>query len=163
MVGTVTGPLGLPLSYDGLPTTDFKLVFPLLPTVTMFLQSLDIPSIKVNEVTRSTRYIDCNEIGEKINYEPFTVTFLSDKNLVAYYEIFSWMRRMTVAGTKIGQTDNPYVLIGDKTRITFIDAWPMELSNLQFKANEDDMIYITGTAIFNYDYLQLDSSIIPNN
>ena len=153
-VGTIAAPNDtIPLSFDGLATTDFKLIFPKLPMVNMFLQTLDI---RVTQVERHTRFVDINEIGEKIDYQPFNVSFLVDKNLYTYKEIYDWMKRMTVAGTKIDDVDNPYVLVGP-LRIVFIGAWPTSLDRLSFKANEDDTVYIQASASFNYDYIEIDS------
>lgn len=150
-------PVEEPLSYDGLPTTEFKIVFPKLPTVTLFLQSFDVPALTINVVSQESRYLNIQQVGEKINYSPFSFTFLCDKSLAAYFEIYKWMQRITVNKTWAEETDNPYLIMGSKGRtLTFMNAWPMSLDGLQFKANEDDLVYITGTATFNYDYFTVD-------
>lgn len=156
MAGQALAPNGTPLAFDGLPSTDFKMVFPKLPMCTMFLQTFSIPGISVSSAAQETRYLNVQNIGEKITYTPFSLTFLLDKNMYTYMEIYNWMQRMTVGGTSVGETDNPYLMLGATRMITFIDAWPMSLDNLTFKADEDDLIYIQVSATFNYDYLVID-------
>jgi hypothetical protein len=143
-----------PLSFDGLATVDFKLIFPKLPMVNMFLHTMDIPTINVSPVQVATRFVTAKQIGEKISYQPFTITFLVDKSLYTYTEIYNWMKRMTVSGTAIGDTDNPYMMIGSKL-ITFVDAFPVSLDRLSFKANDDNTVYIEGAATFEYDYIEI--------
>ena len=37
--------------------------------------------------------------------------------------------------------------------MTFVDAWPMSLDGLNFKANETGTVYLSASVTFNYDYL----------
>ena len=154
IIGEIHGPDGGELYYDGLPTTNFSVNFQKLPFTVMFLQDFQTPSIDVGVVQRATPYVDVQEIGEKIIFGDFTMTFLVDKYLKNYREIYTWMRRMTVNGTVVGDTDNPVISINNKQMIRLVEAWPKSLSTLNFKSNESDVIYITATATFNMDYLE---------
>jgi hypothetical protein len=152
--GEATMPDGSPLSYDGLPNTNFRLLFPKATWVNMFLQEFTVPEVSVTEVIRTTPYADINDIGEKMNYGDVTATFLVDKNLKNYREIFNWMRRMTNRGSHIGESDNPLLIVNGKEMIRFVEAWPMSLSGLSFVTNANDVTYITATAVFNLDYFE---------
>ena len=111
----INSPLNaVPISFDGLPNTDFKLVFPKLPLTTMFLQTLNVASISVGVAPQETRYVNLQNVGEKLSYQPFSATFLVDKNMLCYNEIYEWMKRMTVSGSSVGETDNPYLMIGSR-------------------------------------------------
>lgn len=157
-VGQIYAPDGSILSFDGLPNTQFRLVFQKAPFVTMFLQGFNLPGISVNEVKRATPYVDVNEIGEKLRYVPFTCTFMVDKNLKTFREILNWMERMTVAGSNIGETDNPTLIIGGVEMCQFDGAWPTALGQLDFVTTNSDVVYLTCTATFNYDYLKFKTS-----
>jgi hypothetical protein len=156
--GIITAPDGTELSYDGLPDGAFRLIFPKAPFVTMFLQQLDLPGIQVNQAARKTPLVDMNEIGEKLNYLPFTCSFLVDKNLKNYKEIYNWMKRMTVNGTIVGETDTASLVINGKEMCTFVDCWPTSLGQLTFTTTNNDVVYVTCTAVFNYDYLEFSQS-----
>lgn len=152
--GEVTMPDGSMLSYDGLPNTNFRLLFPKATWVNMFLQEFVMPEVSVIEVRQNTPYADVNNIGEKMNYGDVQCTFLVDKNLKNYKEMFNWMRRMTVRGSVVGETDNPVLIVNGKETIRFVEAWPMSLTGLQFVTNATDVVYITATVTFNLDYFE---------
>lgn len=151
--GEIVGPDGEELSYDGLPNGAFRLIFPKAPFMTMFLQQFDLPGIQVREVGRPSPVTNFTEVGEKLNYIPFTVTFLVDKKLKNYKEIYDWMKRMTVRGSSIDEHDNPRLIINDKLHVEFVGAWPTSLGNLTFMTTNNDVVYLTCTATFNYDYI----------
>lgn len=151
-IGEIMMPDGGAVSYDALPNTGFRVLFPKAPMVNMFLQEITVPSIGVSEVRQNTPYVDINNVGEKIQYGDCICTFLIDKNLKNYREIFNWMRRMTVAGTTVGESDNPLIIINGKETIRLVEAWPMELSSLNFVTNATDVVYMTATVTFNLDY-----------
>ena len=157
--GIITGPDGEELSYDGLPNGAFRLIFPKAPFMTMFLQQFDLPGITVREAPRSTPLQDIQEIGEKLNFIPFTCTFMVDKNLKNYKEIYNWMKRMTVRGSIVGETDTASLIINGKEMCSFVDVWPTSLGNLSFMTTNNDVVYLTCTAQFNYDYLVFDKNI----
>ena len=145
---------GSEVSYDALPNSMFRVIFPQVPWLIMFLQGFSMPGVDVKEVPTATPYVDMNEIGEKLIYTPFTVTFLIDKNLKNYREVHDWMKRMTVAGTKVGETADPVLVIGGKEMIRFCGAWPTFLGGMEFRTDVQDVQYMTATAQFNYDYFE---------
>jgi hypothetical protein len=153
-VGNISLPNGDELSYDALPVTSFRLQFPKTPHMLMFLQEFSMPGIDVREVIRPTQFVDINEVGEKIIYQPFTCTFLVDKKLKNFKEIHDWMKRMTASGTIIGETDNVVLIVNNKEMIRFNDAWPTNLSGLRFITNASDVQYLTCTATWNFDYFE---------
>jgi len=154
LLGNVTMSDGSAVSYDALPNTDFRLYFPKATWLTMFLQEFVVPEVSVDEATRSSPYVDFNEIGEKMKYGDITCRFIVDKNLKNYKEIFNWMRRMTVAGSIVGETENLVLIVNGIEMIRFTEAWPLSLSDLRFAADESDVTYITASVTFNFDYFE---------
>jgi hypothetical protein len=151
--GYVIGPAGeSPPNYDGLPDTNFRLIFGKANIAVFFLQEFDLPAIKVAEVKRQTPFVDINEVGEKIVYDPFTITFLVDTKMKNFKQIYDWMKRMTVAGSRVGETDEVTLMINNAKMIRFTGCWPMSISGLNFVTNNNRVTYIKSTATFNYDW-----------
>lgn len=157
-IGNITMQDGTPVILDSLLVQDCKIFFPKLPYVQFSLQSIAPPEIRVNEVKQLTRYVDPNEIGEKVIYEPFTVTFLVDKLLRNYSEIFNWMKRMTANGSIVGEVDEPILFIDNKPSLQFVGAWPTRLGGIQFNATVPQAEYVTCSLTLNYDYMNLVNS-----
>lgn len=140
------------LTFDGLPKNKFNLIIPSQPTVQFFLQSFAMPSVQVNEVKVATRVVDYNEIGEKMNFSPFTCTFLVDKYSRNWASVFNWMKEMTVDGSSVGRTDDIVLLLDGKEFIRFYGAYPLTLSGYDLDSTIQELTYVKGTVTFNYDY-----------
>lgn len=151
--GNASMPDGTPVALDGLLIQDCRLFFPKMPTVNFFLQGIQLPDVSVNEVKQYTRYVDPNQIGEKVNFEPFSVRFMVDKQFKNWNEIFDWMKRMTVKGTSIGETDDAIIIIGGKNVLRFVDAWPTRLGGVEFDATVPEAQYVKCQLEINYDYI----------
>lgn len=145
-------PVTDPLNFDPLLVTAFRLMIPKLPSVAMFMQTISLPGLNVKRVTQDTRFVDIAQIGEKINYSPFSVEFLVQNNLNNYREIEAWMRRMTVGGAHVDEVDNIVLSINSVDTVRFYNCWPSELGDLNFAANPTDAEYHRCTVTFEYDY-----------
>lgn len=144
---------GSVLVLDGLLVQDCRLFFPKLPTVNFFLQKVVLPDIRVNEVKQRTRFVDPNEIGEKVNYEPFTVNFMVDKYMKNWNEIFDWMKKMTVQGSNVGMVDDAILIVGGKHTVKFVGSWPMALTRIEYDATLPQAEYVYCGLTINYDYI----------
>jgi hypothetical protein len=144
---------GTPTILDALLVQDCRMYFPRLPNTQFALQTITLPNITVNQVKQFTRYVDPNEIGEKVNYEPFTVSFIVDKYMKNWSEIFNWMKTMTANGTSVGTTDNPVLIIGNSPTLRFNGAWPTELGGLEFASTMPQAEYVKCNLTLNYDYV----------
>lgn len=154
LVGEVLMPDGSAVSYDGLPNTNFRLLFPKATWVNMFLQEFTVPDVSVREVAQNTPYVDIQNVGEKMIYGNISCSFLVDKDMKNYKEMFRWMRRLTVRGSSVGEADNPLLVVNGKETIRFVEAWPINLSGLRFITNATDMNYLVATVTFNVDYFE---------
>lgn len=145
-------PITDPLNIDPLLVTAFKLILPKLPSVAMFMQTVALPGLNVKRVTQDTRFVDIAQIGEKVNYKPFTVNFLVQNNLNNYREIEAWIRRMTVEGSHVDEVDNIILEINGIDAVRFYNCWPSTLGDLAFEANPFEAKYHHCTVTFEYDY-----------
>lgn len=156
MTGIVTMPDGSPVNYDGATTLAFKLSFMKLPMTEMFIQECNIPGISLSPVNQQSPLMQFSHPGEKLNYEDFQCTFLVDKNFKNYKEVIDWMTRIS---TKAGRSqedeyENPVLSIGPTKSIRFYNAFPISISGLSLKSNETNVVYLTSTATFRYDYFE---------
>ena len=141
------------LILDVLQVQECQLFFPKLTDVTFFLQGVTLPTVNVNQISFKTRYVDPNEIGEKVKFEPFRITFLVDKKFRNWASIYNWMKAMTVDGSTVGQTDEPVLIVGGQKVIQFIGAWPTQLGDIEFDSTVEESKYVRATLTINYDYL----------
>lgn len=148
-----------PLSFDALLENNCRLSFPKLPLVQFWMQDIKLPQIVINQVKQYTRYVDTNEIGEKIIYEPFTITFVVDKTLANYSSVFNWMKSITVQGSATGNSiakgtvDTPVLIVNNLPVLQFVDAWPSALGGLIFTNESSE--YVKCDLTINFDYMNL--------
>lgn len=152
-IGDIVMSDGSSVIYDGLQKNNFKLYFPRLPKVIFAMQSFELPSMSINNVNQPTRFVDANEIGEKVNFEPYRISFVVDKYLRNYIEAFHWMKRMTVAGTNVGEVDDAVLFINDQATFKFVGSWITELGGIDFDTTESEGLLVTSSLTINYDYL----------
>jgi len=96
-----------------------------------------------------------NEIGEKLNFLPFTVNFLVDKYCRNWSAIYNWMKQMTVDGTIVGKTEDIILMIDGKEFIRFYGCWPTNLSGMNMDSTIERVQYLKASIVFNYDYFDL--------
>lgn len=154
--GELLMPDGSSVSYDGLPANQFRCLFPKVPNTVFFLQSWEVPGVSIIQVDRETPYLLFDEIGEKMNYTPFTIRFLIDKNMKNYKEIHDWMKRISVSQTQKDETSDAFIFTGDNKIIRFIDCWPSDLSSIEFITNVEvgNIQYLTASCTFAFDYYE---------
>ena len=152
-IGATSMDNGSTLILDALPVQACSLYFPKLPDVMFFLQNVSLPEIRVNEVKQPTRYVDPNEIGEKVVFNPFSIMFLVDKSFRNWASIYNWMKRMTVSGSSVGEVDDPILIINGKPTIRFIGSWPMALGGIDFSSTVAEVEYVKTSLTINYDYI----------
>jgi hypothetical protein len=98
--------------------------------------------------------LDIDEIGEKPIYEQFSITFLIDKNLKNYREIYDWIMKIVVGQNHRDETCDAMLIINNKQTVRFTECWPASISGMQFAANATQMEYLTATVVFNYDWYE---------
>lgn len=140
------------LTFDPLPVNRFSLIIPKLPHVQFFLQSFSMPAINVRSVSVPTRIVDYNEIGEKLDFKPFSCTFLVDKYSRNWVSVFNWMKEMTVNGSNVGVSDDIVLTVDGKEFIRFYGAWPTSLSAYELDSTIEQLVYVKSTIVLNYDY-----------
>lgn len=145
---------GSEVSYDGLPSTAFRVLMDKLPNTVFFIQKLSIPGVSIAPITYNTRVLDIDQIGEKPTYLPLVLTFLIDKDLKNFKEIYDWMMRIVVGQNQKDEEGDLILIINDRKTIRFTDCWPFDLTGMEFAANATQMEYLTASVSLHYDWFE---------
>ena len=177
-----------PSKQDYADPTKFKFSIIKLPKVEYFCTQVNLPGISISDnYSQPTPFRDIPLPGEKLRYEPLSVTFLVDENLENYQEIHGWLRGIGFPGgheefknllsggsdrfpTSKKTTPNQGGIFSDATlniltsknnpvtEVRFNDCFPISLSGLQYNQQATDTDYLTATVTFNYKLYDFASS-----
>ena len=93
--GTTTGTVGAlsrqPTVFDYAQSNQFKLFLPIFPTMEWFVVRANVPGINLGQATQPTPLVDMPIVGDKISYEPFSMTFMVDEKYHNYMEVYKWV------------------------------------------------------------------------
>ena len=88
-----------PTKQDYADPTKFKFNILKLPKVEYFCTQVNLPGISLaDNYSQPTPFRNIPLPGEKLNYDPLSVTFLVDENLENYQEIHGWLRGLGFPG-----------------------------------------------------------------
>lgn len=155
----------LPDNYNLLSPVSFKFQIRSLPSVSYFCQTANIPGMSLGETVRSTPFVDFPIPGDKVTYDPLSITFVVDEDMANYIEVVTWIKNL-------GNTSNPkqqYATLTESDSkisdcsltiltnnmnankdIVFYDCWPSSLSELSLTTMDRNIIVLTATATFRY-------------
>lgn len=80
-----------PEKLDYLSPTQFKFNIHQLPKVEFFTVGASIPSISMGSATMPTRLTDIPMMGDKVTYDPLTISFIVDEYLENYLSLHEWI------------------------------------------------------------------------
>ena len=89
---TTTSPIGRqPTKLDYSSPTQFRFLINQLPKVEYFTTEANIPGITLGEGQFNTPLKNIEILGDKLEYEDLTISFIVDENLENYIEIHTWL------------------------------------------------------------------------
>ena len=171
----------LPANLNPLSPTGFRLNITKLPEVTFFCQEANIPDINLDPIPIGTPFSTSLVPGEIIDFGALNVNFLVDENMENYKAIYYWIiglgfprdylqyqelgasqqpvQLSSKFGTQQGNfSDGTLEILGSNNIgvqvINFKDLHPISISSLNFRADVDDVQYLTGSAVFKYTYYE---------
>ena len=141
-----------------------------------FLQTASIPGLTfVGSVDYQTPFVKIPLPGDHLNYSPLSVSFMVDEDLTNYMEIWNWIYSIagpaTLTPGEHGKTysiDNSLksdptaairsdvklmVMTSSKNpniEVTFRDAFPISLGELNFVTTASDVAYLESSVTFEY-------------
>jgi hypothetical protein len=141
----------------------FKLAIDKLkfPNVEYTIQTVALPDLSITGAPFNTPQRNITMAPDKVDYGTFEMTFLVDEYLKNYEEIHDWMLGM-VTHAEV-RTENKFrdltlqILTSHNNvarEITFVNAYPINLSSLPFDTTITDTNYLVANVSFNYAYFK---------
>lgn len=78
-----------------LQLTKFTFIFPDKPFLKYYCQTAQIPSISTSEIEIATPFSSTYRHGEKLSYDPLTVSALVDEDMRVFEETYNWLKALT--------------------------------------------------------------------
>jgi len=165
-----------PTNRNFLSPNNFRVVLQRAPLLNFFLQSAAIPGLTfVGSVDMLNPFEKIPLPGDHLNYSPLSFSFMVDEDLTNYMEIWNWM--FSIGGPTTltpGTYGNNYgldnsiktdpnsttrsdiklmVMTSAKNpniEVTFRDAFPISLGELNFVSTAGDVAYLESSVTFEY-------------
>ena len=78
-----------------LQLTRFTFIIPDKPFLKYFCQTVSLPSVTTGEVTVPTPFSNTYRHGDKLTYEPLTITAMVDEDMKVWQETYNWLSSLT--------------------------------------------------------------------
>jgi hypothetical protein len=88
--GIVDAAARQPEIFDYSQSNQFKIYLPIFPTVEWFVVAANIPGVTLGQASQYTPFVDIAVVGDKLQYDNFTMTFIVDEKLHNYQELLKW-------------------------------------------------------------------------
>lgn len=160
-----------PSTLSLLSPINFAMSIERCPNVNWFIQKINLPGIQLTPTEYSTPLLGLPEVGDHMNWGNLILTYKVDEDFSAWFEIFNWI-------TSIAAYNNPdqyktlenqpkfsgkgvksdiSLMVLDANRnpnftIKYSEAYPINLSALNFDTTKADVTYLSATVAFKYDY-----------
>lgn len=167
---TISIPAGLnPLSPNG-----FNFSISKVPNVTFFCQQASLPGITLGDPTFSTPFSTQPLPGDTLSYDPLTIQFLIDEQMLNYNIVYNWIVALgfpesysqytTLLGNDTVQYGELAKNYSDATlqildsnnnpirSVTFYDVFPTTLETLTFASTNEGVNYMIGSATFKFGH-----------
>ena len=153
--------------------TNFVLTFSRIPSTQFFIQDLIIPAVNLSDALVATPRLDFNIPGDKLSFDPLTVSFLIDENFKNYYEIYNWFMKLRspVAGDGLNEqtdadlSDATLIIMNNNkipiAKVTFIDCYPSSLDGALFDVAAEATDPQLGNLTLSYSYYEME--LLPSN
>lgn len=142
----------------------FKFVLSRTPNINFNVQSVRLPGMSLSSTETATPFVSIPNSG-KVTYAPLTITFRVNEDMADYLEIHNWMKGLGSPSSfeeyaRLKQSDaglysDATLVINNSRRLgnlsaTFIDMFPIDLSDLQFTTMDTDVNYLECTVDFRF-------------
>jgi hypothetical protein len=142
----------------------FKFVLARTPNINFNVQTVRLPGMSLGSTETATPFVSLPNSG-KITYSPLTITFRVNEDMSDYLEIRDWMNSLgsptnfadyaKLKESNDGLYSDATLVINNSRRrgnlsATFVDMFPIEISDLQFNTMDTDVNYIECTVDFRY-------------
>ncbi len=160
--------INVPANKNFLSPLGFKLTLGRAPNLSFNVQEARIPGLQLSQTETPTPFISIPNASH-ITYNPLSISFRVGEDMDDYLEIHDWMVGLGAPESfeqykalKDAEPGNPRTVYSDITllimnssmrpniKVTFEDAFPISLGDLQFNTTDTDVNYIQCTADFRF-------------
>lgn len=149
-----------------LSPTGFKFVINRLPNVAFYVQAATLPGLSTGSTQIGTPFKNLKFAGDKLEYEPFTITIRLDEYMEAHAEMVAWLEGLTKpfsydqhAALKASEhglySDATLTILNSKGNpaldISLRDIFPVAVSSVRFDTTETDINYVTCDITFEHN------------
>lgn len=141
-------------------SNNFTFQFERIPNVAYYTTDVPIPAIALGQPVIPTRTMDFNLPGDKLDFDPITITFNVDEKLENYLEIYNWMMELghPERGERVDDKDatsDAIVTILDNQKnpiynIILHDTFPISLGELSFLTQSAEPVPCTCTISYSW-------------
>ena len=164
----------IPANTSFLESTKFIFTIPNLPFMRYFCQSIMLPGVSTSEAMQPTPFSEAWRHGDKMLYEPFTITVLIDEDVKVWEESYNWLRALTFPH-EFPEYANRYLTGGqkyydgilqfntnsnlDNLRIKFHNIHPIQIGAIQMNTADTPDVTPTSDMTFRYDTFHFERDI----
>jgi len=155
-----------------LQLTKFTFIIPEMPFLKYFCQGVTIPSVSTTEIPVETPFLTTYRHGERLRYDPLTITAIIDEDLRIWEETYKWLVGLTRPESpsqyirKSRNDKAPLYFDGYLTSLTnannpnlrfkFLDCHPVSIGNIQFDTKIDADVIPTADFTFRFDSYEIE-------
>lgn len=151
-----------------LQNNGYQLVIPKFPHVQFFANSFEFPSVSLPSNHIENPFQKIAVPGEKMEFDPISITFNVDEDMRNYEEVFNWISSISFNtdnqkftnyagrndGQELGQQDITVKILSAKGNVNrnfvFVDAIPISLSGFAMSSQGTSTDYVMATVTFDY-------------
>lgn len=164
-----------PTNKNFLSPLGFRFFIKKLPNVNFFVQKVNVPGISIAQnPTMPNPFTKIPYAGDHLEFNELQITYRVDEDISNYLEIYNWIR-----GLAFPDNFGEYAALASKTptsgeglksdasliittngkspnfECVFEDAFPINISNIDFVTTDETVNYIEATATFLYTQFKI--------
>lgn len=161
-----------PQSSNYQQSSKFQIVFPRISTVTYFCKKVNIPGVSSSPARQNTPFIDLYRPGDKLEYGTLNIEFIVDEDMWNIEILQDWMRgysfpcsfeeyknldRLSFYSMQMPQPQYAdahlnimTALNNKKIGVKFVDAFPVNVSEVTFDVSQSADFTMTAEAQFRF-------------
>lgn len=153
------------MTQNFLSTLEFDLTIHRLPQVSFQVQTVVFPGISMGETPHATPNFMLPLHGDRITYEPLSITLKLDEQMTAWDELHNWMIGLTkpqdteqYLNLTEGEglySDATITMISNNRvpirQFTFLNMFPQSLGAISMDTKNSDIEFVTLDVTFRYE------------
>ena len=160
--------INVPANKNFLSPLGFQFTLTRSPNLNFNIQNVRVPGLQLSQAESPTPFVSI-PIASRITYNPLSVSFRVSEDLDDYLEIHNWMTGLGAPESfdqykalKDVEPGNPQTVYSDialiilnsskrpNVKVTFRDAFPISIGDLEFNTTDSDVTYMQCTVDFEY-------------